>query len=145
MTWLAPFFALLQAHPEVATVLVYLAALAAHVGVGMLLHAVRLHDFAWDRVGQWIEADVWTARGGAILTTFLLTLITTTVPGSDWRAAFAPAFATLVAATGASTLPIVRDTLYELVQLFSGRMPLAKMPAQAERGSSAATRAALRL
>ncbi len=117
------FLALLRAHPEVAVVLGYLAALGAHVGVGMLLHAIRLHDFAWDRVGQWIEADAWTARGGAILVAFLLTLIAATLPGSDWRAAFTPAFLALVAAAGASTLPIVRDTLYELVQLLSGVNP----------------------
>lgn len=123
MTWLAPFFALLRAHPEVATVLVYLAVLGAHVVVGMLLHALRLRDFAWDRVGQWIEEDVWTARGGAILVTFLMTLVTTIAPGSDWRAAFVPAFATLVAACAASTMPILRDTLYELVQLITGSDP----------------------
>jgi hypothetical protein len=127
---------LVHAHPEVATLFAYLAVLGAHVGVGMLLHAVRLGDFDWGKVGQWIEADVWTARGGAILVTFLLTLVTTTVPGADWRAAFTPAFLALVAAAGASILPIARDTLYELMQLISGvdpkpaaRLQPAKAPA----------------
>lgn len=116
---------LARAHPEVATLLVYLAALGAHVGVGILLHAVRIRDFDWAKVGQFIEADLFTAQAAVMLTTFLLTLLTTIEPNSDWKAAFTPAFVTLVASAGASTLPIVRDTLRELVQLVGG-VPVAK-------------------
>lgn len=112
---------LAQAHPEVAAVMIFLVAVAAHVLVGALLHLVRLHDFDWHRLGAFVEQDFATARGIAILVTFLTTLATTTVPGADWRAAFVPAFAALAASCAAATLPVLRDTLYELVQLVSGR------------------------
>lgn len=120
---LAQFLALLQAHPEVATVLVFLVALGAHVAVGAALHLLRLHDFDWHKLGQFVEHDMASVRGVAILTTFLLTVATTTLPGADWRAAFGPAFATLVASCAAATLPIVRDTIYELIELVSGINP----------------------
>lgn len=115
--------ALAQAHPEVAAVVIFLLAVAAHVAVGAALHLVRLHDFDWSKLGQFVEADLAATRGIAILITFLLTVATTTLPGSDWRAAFTPAFLTLVASCAAATLPIARDTLYELIELLSGVNP----------------------
>jgi len=115
--------ALAQAHPEVAAVVIFLLAVAAHVGVGALLHLLRLHDFDWHKLGQFVEADLASTRAKVILVTFLGTLATTTFPGSDWRAAFIPAFATLAASCAAATLPVLRDTLYELVQLISGVNP----------------------
>jgi hypothetical protein len=111
---------LIQAHPEVAAVVIFLLAVAAHVVVGALLHLVRLHDFDWHRLGAFVEQDFATARGLAILVTFLTTLVTTTVPGADWRAAFVPAFAALAASCAAATLPVLRDTLHELVELVTG-------------------------
>lgn len=115
--------ALFKVHPEVAAVLVFLAAVAAHVLVGALLHATRLHDFDWGKLGQFVEHDFASTRGLAILVTFLTTLATTVAPGTDFRAAFAPAFLALAASCGAATLPVVRDTLYELIQLVSGANP----------------------
>ncbi len=112
--------ALIMVHPEVATVLIFLLAVLAHVVVGALLHLLRLHDFDWHRLGAFVEQDFATTRGLAILTTFVLTLATTTIPGGDWHAAFGPAFLALVGAAAAATLPVVRDTLYELVWLVSG-------------------------
>lgn len=126
---MTPILDLFRAHPEVATLLVYLVALAAHVGVGILLHAFRIHDFDWGKVGQFIGADLWTAQAGVMLTTFLLALATTLTPSSDWHAAFVPAFGVLVASAAASTLPIVRDTLRELVQLVGGVQAAAATPA----------------
>jgi hypothetical protein len=113
--------AMIQTHPEVAAVVIFLLAVAAHVLVGATLHLVRLHDFDWHRLGAFVEQDFATVRGLAILTTFVLTLMTTTAPGQDWHAAFAPAFAALVASCAAATLPVVRDTLNELMQLVVGR------------------------
>ena len=115
--------ALLQAHPEVAAVVIFLLAVAAHVVVGALLHLIRLRDFDWHRLGAFVEQDFATTRGAAILVTFLTTLVTTTVPGADWRAAFLPAFAALAASCAAATLPVLRDTFYELISLLSGRRP----------------------
>lgn len=129
---LAQLGALMVAHPEVAAVLVFLAAVGAHVAVGAALHLFRLHDFDWGKLGQFVEHDFATARGIAILVAFLTTLATTVVPGSDFRAAFVPAFAALAASCGAATLPIARDTLYELVQLVGGASP-APTPAPAPR------------
>jgi hypothetical protein len=100
-------------------VLVFLAALGAHVGVGGLLHLVRLHDFDWHRLGAFVEQDFATKRGVAILTTFVMTLLTTVMPG-EWRAAFGVAFLALSASCASATLPILRDTAYELVELLSG-------------------------
>ena len=114
---------LAQAHPEVFAVGVFVMALGTHITVGALLHLVRLRDFDWRKLGRFVEQDMATTRGVAILVTLLLTLSTTIVPGSDWHAAFGPAFATLVASCAAATLPIVRDTLYELVQLLTGTNP----------------------
>lgn len=113
-------FAFLQAHPEVVALGAYLLALAAHVGVGVALHATRLADFSWDKIGQFMESDLWSKRAGVMLITFIGTVVTTTSPNGDIRSAFGPAFATLVVSATASTLPIVRDTLRELVQLVSG-------------------------
>lgn len=110
-----------QNHPEVAAVMVFLGAVAAHVLVGALLHLVRLHDFDWHKLGAFVEQDFATTRGIAILVTFLTTLVTTVVPGSDWKAAFTPAFLALAASCAAATLPVLRDTFYELVQLLSGK------------------------
>lgn len=120
---LAALVALFHDHPEVGAVVVFLAAVAAHITIGALLHATRLHDFDWGKLGLFVEHDFATARGLAILTTFLLTLTTTVVPGSDFRAAFGPAFATLAASCAAATLPILRDTLSELGQLVNGVNP----------------------
>lgn len=118
---LSTFTALAQAHPEVATIVVFLIVLGFHIAVGCLVHLVRLHDFDWHRLGKFVEDDFATKRGLAILVTFLMTLVTTTVPNQDVHAAFGPAFAALVLAAGASVLPILRDTLYELVYLVSGQ------------------------
>jgi len=128
MTFPAFFVTLLATHPEVATLLIYVLVLAAHVGIGIALHAVRLHDFDPHKIGQFIEADVWTARGGVMLAAFLMTVATTTVPGSDIRAAFGPAFLTLVGSAGATIIPIFTDTLKELAQLITGNVP-APLPA----------------
>ncbi len=113
-----------QAHPEVGAVLLFLTALALNVVVGALLHLTRLGDFDWHRLGAFVEEDLVSSRGAAILVTFLLTLATSTVPGADWRAAYAPAFATLAASCAAATLPLLRDTLYEFIQLLTGTHPL---------------------
>lgn len=106
-------------HPEVATVVVFLLAVAAHVAVGALLHLLRRRDFDWHRLGAFVEQDMASLRGLAILTTFVLTLLTTTY-GGDWAAAWGPAFGSLVAACAAATLPILRDTGYELLELMTG-------------------------
>jgi hypothetical protein len=103
--------AFLTRHPEIVVVVVFLVVLAAHVLVGALLHLVRLHDFDWHRLGAYVEQDFATQRGLAILTSFLLTMLTATAPG-EWRAGFGVAFAALVASAAAATLPIVRDTIY---------------------------------
>lgn len=126
----------LAAHPDVAAVTLFLAALGAHVLVGALLHLVRLHDFDWHRLGAFIEQDAATARGLAILTTFLLDVVTrlaSASPGAsaaDLRLLVMPAVVSLVAACGASILPLLRDTVYELVQLVTG-FPVVAPPAQA--------------
>lgn len=117
---MTPLLAFLQAHPEVAAIGAYLAALAAHVGVGVALHATRLADFSWDKIGQFMETDLWSRRAGVMLVTFVGTVITTTTPNADIRSAFGPAFATLVVSATAATLPILRDTLTELGQLIGG-------------------------
>lgn len=123
MTLFAQFALLLQAHPEVAAVLVFLLAVAAHVLVGAAVHLLRIHDWDWGKLGQFVEADFASTRGIAILVTFVMTLATTIAPGSDWRAAFTPAFLALAASCAAATLPVLRDTLYELVWLLSGTNP----------------------
>lgn len=117
---IAAFF---SRYPEVGAVLAYLAAVAAHVAVGALVHLFRLHDFDWHKLGAFIEQDFATRRGLAIGSTFVLTLMTTIAPGADWSVAFIPAFAALAAACAAGTLPVVRDTLRELLQLVSGQEP----------------------
>lgn len=120
----------LAAHPDVAAVTLFLAALTAHVAVGAALHLVRLHDFDWHKLGAFVEQDMATARGLVILTTFLLDVLTrvvsaTTPPqtAAELRLLVMPAVVSLVAACGASVLPILRDTLRELMQLVSGTNP----------------------
>lgn len=121
---------LIHAHPEVAAVVIFLLAVAAHVIVGALLHLLRLGDFDWHRLGQFVEADLASTRAKVILVTFLGTLLTTTIPGGDWRAAFIPAFAALAASCAAATLPVLRDALYELVELISGTKPTLPVTAR---------------
>jgi hypothetical protein len=116
--------ALFQAHPEVATLGVYLAVLAVHVAVGMTLHATRLRDFDWQHMGAFLETDLWSKRAGVMLASFVLTLVSSVAPSSDLRAAFLPAFLTLVAAAAASTAPLLRDTFTDLVHLLTGVGPV---------------------
>lgn len=124
--------ALLLAHPEVTAVLLFLIATGLHVAVGAALHAFRLHDFDWGKLGMFVEQDWATKRGIAILATFLTTLATNLGPNADWRAAYVPAFLALAASCASATLPIARDTLYELVYLVSGFNPAAgRLPASA--------------
>lgn len=128
---MTPLLAFLQAHPEVVALGAYLLALGAHVGVGVALHATRLADFSWDKIGQFMESDLWSKRAGVMLVTFIGTVVTTTSPNADIRSAFGPAFATLVVSATASTLPLVRDTLTELGQLIGGVPAPARAPAKA--------------
>jgi len=109
--------------PQVFVILVFLAALALHVVVGALLHRFRLHDFDWKKLGMFVEQDMATKRGAAILTTFVVALITSAQPGQSWQAAFPVALVALVGACVAATLPVIYDTVSELVQLVTGVDP----------------------
>jgi hypothetical protein len=111
---------LYNSHREVAVVVVFLLAVAAHITAGVLLAVFRRHDFDWHHLGSFVENDVWTKRGGAILATFLITVAAATGSNADLHAAYTPALLALVATTGANTLSVVRDTLYDLIELVSG-------------------------
>ena len=128
---MATLSGLLHAHPEVGVVALYLVALGAHVVVGASLHAVRLRDFDWHKLGAFVEQDFSSSRGKAILVAFVLSLVTQLSQSASWKAAFGVSLAGLVAACGAATLPVVRDTLYELVQLVSGVNPAPAVGMQA--------------
>ena len=120
---------LLHQHPEAGVVALFLIAVGAHVTVGAALH-LRLRDFDWHKLGGFVEQDFATTRGKAILVTFVLSLVTQLAGGSAWKAAFGVSLAALVASCSAATLPVVRDTLYELVQLVSGWSPTASRETQ---------------
>jgi len=111
---------LLRQHPEAGVVALYLVAIGSHAVVGALLHLLRLGDFDWRKLGGFIEQDLATTRGLAILTTFAASLLTQLANGAAFKAAFGVSLAALVAACAAATAPIARDTLYELLQLVVG-------------------------
>src|SRR5262249_45124324 len=111
---------LLRQHPEVGVVALYAIALGSHATVGALLHLLRLGDFDWHKLGGFIEQDLVTTRGLAVLTLAASSLLTQLSSGATLQAAFHVALAGLVAASAAATAPIVRDTLYELLQLVAG-------------------------
>ena len=116
---------LLRQHPEAGVVALYLIAIGSHAAVGALLHLLRLGDFDWHKLGNFVEQDLLTTRGAAIAVTFATSLLTQLSNGSNWHAAFGVSLAALVASCSAASLPIARDTLYELLQLVSGWSPAA--------------------
>ena len=120
-------FQLFTQHPEVGVVLIFLLAVASHVTVGALLHWLRLKDFDWHKLGGFVEQDFATTRGLSILSTFVMTMVTQLTAVSSWKAAFGVSLAALVASCAAATLPVLRDTLYEALQLLTGFDPTAKV------------------
>lgn len=121
-------------NPAVLPVLIFLGAVALHIAVGILLHAIRLRDFDWYQLGHFVESDFAVTRGVAIFVTFVTTagaqIIVVKVPLSaltqaELAAIVVPPWLALVASCGAATLPILRDTFYSFVQLLTGTRPMA--------------------
>lgn len=112
-------------NPAVTPVWFFLGAITLHVLVGGLLHLVRLKDFDWHELGNFVENDFASKRGLAILATASTTLATTFLPGADVKAAFLASWLAFAAACGAAVLPVLRDTFYDFVQLVSGSRPVS--------------------
>lgn len=113
-------------NPAVTPVWCFLGAIALHVIVGTALHLFRLRDFDWAQLGKFVENDYAVVRGIAILTTGVLTLSASFLPGADLQAAFVVCWVAFVGACGSATLPILRDCLYDFIELVSGTRPMAK-------------------
>lgn len=111
---------LLVTHPEIGVVSLFLLAVGLHVAVGAALHHFRLKDFDWNKFGAFVETDLASTRAIVIGVSFASTLFTTAFTGGDLKLAFGPAFVVLVASCASATLPILRDTLYEVQQLVTG-------------------------
>lgn len=126
-------------YPLVAPPVIFLAAVLAHVVVGVLVHLIRRRDFDWHALGAFVEQDMATTRAKVIAIAFLSGLaVVVLVPSSsaaDLKAATLPVFATLAAACTAATLPILRDTVYSLIELVSGSRPLMATSTPATGGS----------
>lgn len=119
-------------NPAVLPVLVFLAAVALHILCGAALHLLRLHDFDWGKFGEFVEHDFAVARGIAILVTFVMAVaaqLASTAVGNHLTvellaAIVVPPWLALVASCGSAVLPILRDSLYDFVQLLTGTRPM---------------------
>jgi hypothetical protein len=108
-------------NPAVGTLAVFFCVVMAHVLVGALLHALRLHDFDWDKLGQFVETDFGSRRAVVAFSLALGTVISDAVPGSTAHSLAQVFLTALVPVAAANTLPVLRDTLRELYELVTGQ------------------------
>jgi len=117
MANIVSFFA---SYPGAATLATFLGAVMAHVLVGIVLHATRLHDFDWSKLPQFVEQDYASKRVVAVYVLALSNVMAQVTPSASAHALAQVFLAALVPAAAAATAPVVRDTISELVQLLTG-------------------------